>query len=352
MNSPAPYSRLIAVLLGILTTFAIGFVLLELKVVLLPFAIAALIAMLLKPMVRSMRSKGVPMVFAMLIVLASITLIGFLFTIILSSTISQFITELPGYRGKFEMLMSDGQDMVERLALVFGIPPEEVELPQFNFSAISTAARAGLNTLFNFLSTAFLIVLFLLFMLMGSGQAEKKVRMAFPADMADRISLSMKNIGSQVRRYLLTKTLVSLGTGSLTFLVLYFLGVDFPLIWGFLTFLLNFIPNVGSIISVILPSTLALLQFDGLMIPILSFILLGAVQVLMGHIIEPRILGYNLNLSPLLILVSLIVWGWLWGVGGMILAVPITATIKIVLGHIETFRPVSVMMSGANGDSN
>ena len=351
MNSPAPYSRLIAVLLGILTTFAIGFVLLELKVVLLPFAIAALISMLLKPMVRAMRSKGVPMVFAMLIVLASITLIGFLFSIILSSTISQFITELPGYRDKFELLMSDGQDMIEKLALVFGIPAEEVELPQFNFSAISTAARAGLNTLFNFLSTAFLIILFLLFMLMGSGQAEKKVRMAFPDDMAERISLSMKNIGSQVRRYLLTKTLVSLGTGLLTFLVLWGLGVDFPLIWGFLTFLLNFIPNVGSIISIILPSMLALLQFDGLMVPIIAFILLAATQLLMGHFIEPRILGYNLNLSPLLILVSLIVWGWLWGVGGMILAVPITATIKIVLGHIETFRPVSVMMSGGNGDA-
>ncbi len=323
--------------------------LLELKVVLLPFAIAAMITILLKPLVRVMHEKGIPFAFTMLTVIASITLVVFLFVIILSSTISQFIAELPGYRGKFELLVSDGQAFIERFALFFGLPAEEVELPQLNFSYISTAARAGLNTLFNFLSTAFLIILFLLFMLIGSGQAEKKVKMAFPAEMADRITLTIKNIGSQVRRYLFTKTLVSLVTGLLTFLVLWFMGVDFPLIWGFITFLFNFVPNVGSMVSIILPFLLSLLQFDGLMIPLVTLILLVAVQVLMGNFIEPRILGYNLNLSPLLILVSLIVWGWLWGVGGMILAVPITATIKIVLGNIETFKPLSVMMSGANG---
>lgn len=350
MNTPAPYSRLIAVLLSILTTFAIGFVLLELKVVLLPFAIAALIAILLKPMVHAMRSKGIPMVVAMLIVLASITLVGFLFAIILSSTISQFITELPGYRGKFELLVQDGQQMIERFALVFGIPAEEIEFPQFNFSAISATARAGLNTIFNFLSTAFLIILFLFFMLIGSGQAEKKITMAFPEDMAARISLAIKNIGSQVRKYLLTKTLISLVTGSLTFLVLWTLGVDFPLIWGFLTFLLNFIPNIGSMMSILMPFLLSLLQFDGWVLPVVALILLAAIQVLMGHLLEPRILGFNLNLSPLLILVSLIVWGWLWGIGGMILAVPLTATIKIILANIETLRPVSVMMSGGNGN--
>lgn len=350
MNTPAPYSRLIAVLLSILTTFAIGFVLLELKVVLLPFAIAALIAILLKPMIYYMRSKGIPMVIAMLIVLATLTLLGTLFTIILSSTITQFIAELPGYRGKFEQLVLEGQQMIERIALVFGVPAEEIEFPELNFSAISTTARAGLNTLFNFLSTAFLIVLFLFFMLIGSGQAEKKVGQAFPKEMAERIALTLKNIGSQVRKYLLTKTLISAVTGLLTFTILWTMGVDFPLIWGFLTFLLNFIPNVGSMMAVILPFLLSLLQFDGWMIPIIVLISLGAVQILMGHILEPRILGFNLNLSPLLILVSLIVWGWLWGIGGMILAVPITATIKIVLENIETFRPVSVMMSGGNGE--
>lgn len=351
MNTPAPYSRLIAILLSILTTFAIGFVLLELKVVLLPFAIAALIAILLKPMIHFMRSKGIPMAIAMLIVLATLTLLGTLFTIILSSTITQFIAELPGYRGKFELLVSEGQQMIERMALVFGIPPEEIELPELNFSAISTTARAGLNTLFNFLSTAFLIVLFLFFMLIGSGKAEKKVAQAFPEDMAERIAYTLRNIGSQVRKYLLTKTLISAVTGLLTFIILWTLGVDFPLIWGFLTFLLNFIPNVGSMLAVILPFLLSLLQFDGWMLPIVIFISLGAVQILMGHILEPRILGFNLNLSPLLILVSLIVWGWLWGIGGMILAVPITATIKIVLENIETFRPVSVLMSGGNGNN-
>ena len=348
-NTPAPYSRLIAVLLGILTTFVIGIVLLELKVVLLPFAMAAFISILLKPLVQYMRSKRIPLVIAILIVLASLGLIGFLFVIILTSTISQFIAELPNYKDKFDLLVNDIEALTEQFAMFFGIPPEEIELPEFNFSVIASTARTGLNTLLSFIGSAFLILLFLIFILIGSGDAERKVTAAFPEDLAERMTKAIKNIGSQVRKYLVTKTLVSAITGLLTFLVLWLFGVDFPLIWGFLTFLFNFIPNIGSMTSILLPFLLSLLQFDSLAPSIGTLISLAAVQIMMGNILEPRILGFNLNLSPVLILVSLITWGWLWGVWGMFMAVPLTATIKIVLENIETFRPVSVLMSGVKG---
>ncbi len=324
-------------------------VLLELKVVLLPFAMAVLISILLKPLIHYMRSKRIPLIIAILIVLVSLGLLGFLFVIILTSTISQFISELPGYKDKFDLVVSDIELMTEQFGMLFGITPEEIELPEFNFSVISSTARAGLNTLFSFLGSAFLILLFLIFILIGSGNAEKKVIAAFPEELSERMTTAITNIGSQVRKYLVTKTLVSAVTGTLTFLVLLFLGVDFPLIWGVLTFLLNFIPNIGSMTAIVMPFLLSLLQFDNLAPSIAVFITLAAIQILMGNIIEPRILGFNLNLSPLLILVSLIVWGWLWGVWGMFLAVPLTATIKIVLENIETFRPVSVLMSGEKG---
>ena len=231
-----------------------------------------------------------------------------------------------------------------------GVTNEDYDMP-FNFSAVTTSARAGLNAILSFFGNAFLILIFLLFMLLGAGQSEERVRQAFPDYLAERITKAWTNIGIQVRQYLLTKTLVSLITGAVTFLIVWFLGIDFPLIWAFLTFLLNFIPNIGSTIAVILPSLLSLLQFDSLFLPLLAFILLTSTQLTIGNIIEPRWMGFNLNLSPLIVLLSLIFWGWLWGVMGMILAVPLTATIKIIFENIETLRPFAILISG-NGTND
>jgi predicted PurR-regulated permease PerM len=123
------------------------------------------------------------------------------------------------------------------------------------------------------------------------------------------------------------------------------LGVDFALLWGFLTFLLNFIPNIGSIVSVIFPLLISFLQFDSVATPLLVLILLGATQFAMGNVVEPKLMEFSLNLSPLLVLVSLFFWGWIWGVWGMILAVPMMSTVKIIFENIETLQPIAVLMS-------
>ena len=160
------------------------------------------------------------------------------------------------------------------------------------------------------------------------------------------MSAVLKTVDSHVRQYLVTKTLISLGTGALTWLVLFLLGVDFALVFGFIAFVLNYIPNIGSSIAVIFPFILTLLQFETLAIPMGVLIGLGGTQLIMGNVVEPRIMGYSLNLSPLLILVSLIFWGWLWGIWGMVLAVPLMATIKIVFENLEHMKPVGKLMNG------
>ncbi len=327
--------------------FVIGVVLIELKVVLLPFVIAALFSVLLQPIVRYLRSKRLPSVLAMFLVLVSLSLFGFLFWLILSSTVNQFLDVLPEYEDKFDSLVADGQHAFREVGLFFGLTEEEIEVP-FTFSTITSTARAGLNAILGFLGNAFLILIFLLFMLVGAGQTEEKVRIAFPPHLADRITKAWRNIGIQVRQYLLTKTLVSFMTGGFTFLVVWIMGIDFPLIWAFLTFLLNFIPNIGSTVAVILPSLLSLLQFDNLLTPLLAFLLMTSIQMTIGNIVEPRMMGFSLNISPLIVLLSLIFWGWLWGAWGMILAVPLTATIKIIFENIETLRPFAVLISGSS----
>ena len=332
-------------MLSVLTAFVTGVVLLNLKVVLIPFAIAALFSVILQPMTRLLRRKRIPVVFGMLIVIAAIALFGFVFGLVLSSTIQQFLEVLPFYEPKFNSLVAEARLFVERIAERLGLSVDEIELP-INFSTLTTTARASFNTIISFLSNAFLILLFMLFMLMGAGQTERKVRRAFPLELADRIATTWLNIGTQVRQYLVTKTLVSAVTGCLIFLILWIIGVDFPIIWGFLTFLLNFIPNIGSLVAVVPPFLLSLLQFDSFFLPIITLACMVGIQVTMGNVIEPRLMAFSLNLSPLLVLVSLIFWGWLWGIWGMILAVPMTATIKIIMENIEMLRPFSVLMSG------
>ena len=226
-------------------------------------------------------------------------------------------------------------------------PYFQTDFDAIEFSSITSAITTGVGSFISFISTTFLILLFMLFILAGSGDLAEKVHRAFPEDFANRVAGAISSIDKQVRQYLVTKTLISLGTGLLTFLVLLIVGVDFPLVWGFLAFILNYIPNIGSLIAVMFPFALSLLQFDTLMVPLLVIILLGGSQMLMGNVIEPRIMAFSLDLSPLLILVSLIFWGWLWGILGMMLAVPLTATVKIILEHLEPLRPLSVLMSGS-----
>jgi predicted PurR-regulated permease PerM len=127
--------------------------------------------------------------------------------------------------------------------------------------------------------------------------------------------------------------------------ILWLFGVDFYFVWGFLCFFSHYVPNIGSLISTILPGLTALLQFDNIITPIIIIILLIVVQNVIGNILEPKYLGDQLDLSPLLLLLSLIFWGYVWGIVGMILSVPIMSMIKIVLSKFEGTKSVAILMS-------
>ncbi|MFZ0390139.1 MAG: AI-2E family transporter, partial [Calditrichia bacterium] len=172
-----------------------------------------------------------------------------------------------------------------------------------------------------------------------------KVQLAFPTQTATRIAAVLKNINRQIQKYLITKTLISLTTGILFGVALTLFDVEFALIWGLLAFLLNFIPNIGSIIATVLPLSIAFIQdtnFGHLFW--IALVLIG-IQIVVGNLLDPRIVGRSLNLSPLVVLFSLMFWGWIWGIVGMFLAVPISVIIKIIFENIESLRFISVLMS-------
>jgi AI-2 transport protein TqsA len=344
MSKP-DYSKLVPFLLGILVIFVLGIVLRELRSILLPFVIAVFLSIIFGPLVTELKKKKVPTFVALLAVLLSIACILFLLALVISSSVDSFVKEVPKYQERLVNLGSSIAGSIKELASRLNVRLEEVNVQQaFQLSSITSALASGIGSFLNLLTNLFLVLLFMVFILAGTGELTVKIRKAFPPDRADRIVEVIEKVGNRSRRYLVTKTLISAATGIITFLILWVLGVDFPLVWGFITFVLNFIPNLGSLIAIFLPFTLSLLQFDSLSIPFLVLLLLSATQMVLGNILEPRLMASRLNLSPLVILASLIFWGWLWGIVGMILAVPIMVTARIIFDDIEILRPISIFM--------
>ncbi len=340
--------KLMLGLLFVVAFFVIGVILNELRTVLLPFAIALLLSNIFKPVVTYLKSKRVPTILSLFAVLLSFAVVLFLLSLILYSSVETFAQELPKYQGRVTRSIQSGIFSIQELAARFDVTLEGFWWRDaIQLSSITSAVTSGIGSFISLASYTFLIVLFMLFILAESGQFSSRVRKAFPSEQATHIAAILGNIDDQVRQYLLTKTMISLATGALTSVILWILGVDFALLWGFMAFLLNFIPNIGSVIATLLPFGLSLLQFEAMTTPILVLLLLGGVQVTMGNVVEPKVMAFSLNLSALVILISLIFWGWLWGMWGMILAVPFTATLKIVFENIEPLRPISVLMSGA-----
>jgi AI-2 transport protein TqsA len=182
-------------------------------------------------------------------------------------------------------------------------------------------------------SNFFLILIFLVFLLAGES-AERK-----PHPVLDEVL-------SKISRYLVLKSLLSLVTGVGVTLILIAFDVEMAVLIGLLTFLLNFIPNVGFLLSTVLPLPLIFIEygFGGRFLAVL--ILSLVVQLIMGNFLEPRYLGESMDLHPVTILVFLIFWGLVWGVAGMFLAVPITAVMKIILDRFSTTKPVAELLAG------
>jgi len=234
--------------------FVVGVMLLELKTVLMPFAIATLLSIIFKPLVMMLREHRVPLVLSLLGIIVIFAAVLFLVGWLLFSSVESMISELPKYEAKASILVDDLEMSIVTWAQRFNSQFAEFEWSDaVQWSSVTAALSSGVGSFISFVSTTFLVLLFMIFILAGAGQLAEKVRLAFPERHADRVAELIATVDSQVRQYLVTKTLISLATGFITWLVLFLLGVDFPLVWGFTAYVLNYIPNIGSTISVIFP---------------------------------------------------------------------------------------------------
>lgn len=340
-------TKLVVIFLAVLTFFAVGFMLRLLSAILLPLVIAFFLSMIFSPLVGALRRRKVPGAVSILLVLLLVSATLLAFSWIFYTSSQAFMEALPRYQARLATVQSG---MAERLSATFPALDQQIRSMKWD-QAVDVSSLTGhlaswIGSLFLVVNELFLVILYLVFLLMESESFPDKLNRAFAAEGAQRLGGVMHNIEQQVRKYLVMKTVVNLINATVVTILLASCGVDFPLVWGFLTFLAHFIPQVGAILSVGLPTVFMLIQFESVGWALLVSALNMAVQFTVGNVVEPRMMGTSLDMSPLLVLLSLIFWGWLWGAWGMVLAVPITSTIKIVCENIAPLRPVAVLMSG------
>ncbi len=342
-NTDMRTQELIVLLLGILVVIALGGVLYLTRSIVVPFTVALFLAYLLDPIVRLLTRLRVPLPVAVgLALLTTFVFLALMGTLIYASAQS-FAKEYPKYEPKLRAL-------VATIATHLDLTSPQWQMADLGKRlASATVAKAVLSSLGSFvafLGNLLLIFFFMIFILLGLHRLPARIQRAFGPEQAQRVILVLEHITRQVQTYLGTKALISLVTGVLVNLVLTLLNIDFAVLWGALAFLLNFIPHIGSPIAAIPPILIAVLKFETLIPAVWVAASIAAINVVLGGIIEPRLMGWNLNLSPLLVILSLLFWGRLWGVAGMVLAVPIMATLKIICENLRLLRPISLLMGG------
>jgi AI-2 transport protein TqsA len=298
------------------------------KVLMVPFVLAILISYLVAPLLDVLELRaGAPRWLAVTLGVLAVALLTTVAGLLVTGAVRQLLEQAEIYQ---ESLRELARDAFQLLGIRYGRQPVMEALRQLPLLDLLGAAAGTVLSMF---STLVLVVIFTLFLLAGRDPADARRGIYGDIDRA-------------VRRYVVTKFVVSAGTGIVVGVILGALGLELALVFGVLAFLLNFIPNVGSVVSTLLPLPLAFAQFESWWQIGAVLVLPGIVQFLVGNVIEPIFMGEGLDLHPVTVLLSLGVWGVLWGVPGMFLAAPMTAVLRIVLARFATTRGIAEAMAG------
>jgi AI-2 transport protein TqsA len=335
-------NKVVAAALIIIVIFIAGVILQQAKPVLFPFFLAVFLSFILSPILDFLNRKKIPRAVSIIFILLISFFIIYLLGVLFYSGGKSFAAEFPKYGQKISSILASFQ---EQLKLTFPKWETVDWIGQLDINKIGAFLLSSLGPFFSFIALLFLIFIFLIFILAGRGNVKTKIERSFDKDKSSQIIGIIQKIDKQIQRYLAIKTIVSFVTGVLATLALMIFGVDFAIVFGFFTFILNYIPNIGSIIATALPLTVAAFQFETLWPAFWILIILASIQMIIGNFIEPRVMGEGLGLSTLVVLFFLFFWGWLWGIAGMILAVPTAATIKIVCDNIPPLTFIGELMS-------
>lgn len=313
----------------------------------IPFLVAAFLAVICTPALYWLKQKGVPNALALLLVIVGVSLVLLMVVGIASASITDFVSKSPTYQAKLEAQFDRVQPLLVKLHIVEeGKENEAFEKirEMFNLGTAFkwfTGLLASMGGLFN---NALFVLLTLIFMLAeASGLPRKLVAIT---DGRQQLFKESSRVRDAIIHYMSLKTVVSMLTGVLAGVLVWLLGVDYPVLWGLIAFFFNFVPNIGSVIAALPPVLLALIQVD-LKCALLMALGYGVINIGIGNGIEPRVMGKGLGLSTLVVFLSLVFWGWVLGPVGMLLSVPLTMIVKIALENFDQTKWLAVLL-GSN----
>lgn len=348
------YVRKIYMVLLFLSFIVTGFICKTLSSVFLPVITAVFLSFAVLPAIQFLKRKcNIPWGVSTIVIVILVFVVLFLISTLLVSSLSAIVVEYPKYETKFMSIyktiaphfhleVDEGLSFIENMWKYF-------KVRDFVQSAALTLSTGAVS----FGKTLVTVLLLMTFLLLEIRYSYTKVDMAFEGDTQLKVRNITTNTLNEIKQFLSIKFIVSLATAVLVYLVTLCFRMDFPIVWAFLAFIMNFIPIFGSIISCVSTTLFAMLQFypESITKVVFIFLLMVIINFTIGNILEPRIEGKHLGLSPFIILVSLSIWGYIWGFAGMIFAVPIMVIIKIVCENVDYLKPIAVILGNTNTEN-
>lgn len=349
------YPRLLSIAAFLVIAALMVLLMINARTILIPIVIAIGVWLVINDMtnlVHGVQIAGfqMPRALAMSFVLLVTLIVTLRVAGIFATNGTAFLEQLPVYTENLHSLVnqipssvwdsllgSKGGRSTDILEELFGLATT------YFSSYVSTLATSAANIVTNVIY----IAVYVIFLLLEQDTFATKARTMF-SDEHEREEFRsiMTSIEQQIHTYLTVKLVASAATALLSLAIILFFGLNHPFVWAIMIFILNFIPNIGSIMAIIFPVTMSILQFGNFGIVGTLFIVLTLVQVIVGSFIEPRLMGNQLNISPFVVLIALSVFGTIWGIIGMFLSVPLTVILMIVFSHFDSTRPLAVLLSG------
>ncbi len=352
LNQNKTANRIFYLILFLAVVLA-GFLCKTMSAVLIPVVLSILLSFVFLPIIKKLNVKtGIPWVISSLIIvlLFFIAILGL--TSLLVSSLTGIISEYPKYENRFMsiyQIIANNLDLeIDNTKSLFQNLWASLKVREYT-QKLAVMLSSGV---ISFSKTIFLISIMTAFILLEMRLTKRKLHYAFKENR-EKVTRISNQIINQTMRYISIKFFISLSTGILCGLASLIIGLDFPIVWGFLAFIMNFIPIFGSIISVGLTTIFSLIQFYpnwGKTIFVLVF--MTSVNMVLGNILEPRIEGKNLGISPVIILISLSLWGYIWGFTGMLIAVPLMVIIKIVCENIDYLKGLAILIGNDPRQNN
>ena len=310
--------------------------------ILVPFLLALFIAIVLSPMYEGLKKKKIPDFLSLIIVIFGFVVFLGLIASLIGTSVQDFSSNINLYTAKLNEYYLDIAEYTQGIG--FDLPADEIH-NMINSKQIMLFASSIIKSMSSMFTNGFVILLTVIFMLLESKSFSNKIDFA---DGDKDTIIHINNILDKIKEYMMLKALISLLTGFIVWIALLFIGTDYAFLWAVLAFLLNFIPNIGSIIAAV-PAVLITLVQLGSVSALVVAALYTAINIVIGSIIEPKVMGKGLGLSTLVVFLSLLFWGWLLGMVGMLLSIPLTIMAKIILNENKNSKWISVLLgSGDN----